>query len=78
MLHCRETKTEVQMERYIVRVEGDASPDWNVVLSEWPGITLLYVFPSGRAYIETTPDIFNSFQDSIPKLLSEIIARHDP
>lgn len=63
----------VKMERYLLSLPEVSLIDWTALLSDWPGTRLIYDFPSGKAYIETSPEILHEMKVSLPELYSEKI-----
>lgn len=64
------------MERYLLYPPEDRSIDWSALLTERTDVRLIYVFPSGTAYITTSPEACERLKEELPGLKTEIIARH--
>lgn len=65
------------MERYILSFpQKDAIPDWSALLEPFEDrVTLLYEFPSGKSYVEMSPETLEELKKKYSDLYSEQIAR---
>lgn len=65
------------MERYILSFpQNDAIPDWPALLEPFEDcITLIYEFPSGKAYVEMEPKTLEELKEAYTDLYFEQIVR---